>query len=202
MSSFTESDSDALALNGSDRWLTSARLVSRENLSHLLEEHRPYLKRIAEREVPPYLLSRFDSSDVVQETMLRAFRQFDQFAGGSDVEFVAWMRGILLNQIIDTIRHHGRSMRDVTRDLEMPASLECDKSIMASELLLQKELKERMQTAMGHLADEYREVLMLRQEQDLSFSEIGKRMNRSSDAVRMLWGRAVLQLAKMMNIER
>lgn len=138
---------------------------------------------------------------MVQETLIRAFRQFDQFVGATDVEFVAWMRAILLNQIVDTIRYHGRSIRDFSRDLAMPATLECNKSMNASEMLMQKELKERMQVAISLLPDEYREVIILRQEQDLNFPEISERMNRSADAVRMLWGRAILQLAKLMKKE-
>lgn len=191
-------DSSALTLDGSDRWLSSTRLISRNKLPELLEEHRPYLKRIAEKEVPVYLLARFDSSDVVQETLLKAFHQFDQFTGRSDAEFVGWMRGILLNQIVDTIRHHGRRMRDMNRDRGMPSSIECERSLTASDLVQKQELHDRLYQALKKLPEDYRTVLLMRQEQDLSFAEIGRQMQRSTDAARMLWGRAVVMLSKIM----
>ncbi len=59
----------------SDAATPPIQYLCRENLPSLLEEPRPYLQRTADREVPPYLLSRFDSSDVVQETMGRAILQ-------------------------------------------------------------------------------------------------------------------------------
>ena len=53
-----------------------------------------------------------------------------------------------------------------------------------------------------HLAkmpSDYRDVIVLRNLQKLSFEEIGQRMERSSGAVRMLWLRAIKQLREQMN---
>lgn len=191
-------DSAALTSDEADSWLNSTRLISRAQLPQLLEEHRPFLKRIAEKEVPAYLLARFDSSDVVQETLLKAFHHFDQFAGQTDAEFVGWMRGILLNQIVDAIRYHGRQIRDTSRDRSMPPGLECGKTFTASDLVQKQELSERLLNALKAMPEDYRIVLRLRHEQGLGFPEIGEQMQRSADAARMLWGRAVVMLAKVM----
>ena len=198
MLSVPRDDSAALTSDEADRWLSSTRLMSRAQLPQLLEEHRPLLKRIAEKEVPAYLLARFDSSDVVQETLLKAFHHFDQFAGRTDAEFVGWMRGILLNQIVDTIRHHGRQIRDLARDRSMPAGLKCEKSFTASDLVQKQELSDRLFLALEAMPEDYRTVLRLRHEQGLGFPEIGEQMQRTADAARMLWGRAVVRLAKVM----
>lgn len=194
-------DSSSRNASAGDGWLSSARLVSRTKLPQLLEEHRPYLKRVAEKEVPTYLLPRFDASDVVQETLLKAFRQFDQFAGETDSEFVSWIRSILLNQIIDTIRHHGRQVRDLHRDCKLPEGIECEKSLSASDLCLQREQQERIHDALEKLPEDYRRVIRLRQEEDMSFADIGTAMDRSPDAVRMLWGRAIVLLGKIMQAD-
>jgi DNA-directed RNA polymerase specialized sigma24 family protein len=47
---------------------------------------------------------------------------------------------------------------------------------------------------MAQLPDHYQTVILLRQQEDLTFDEIGRRMDRQADGVRMLWGRAVLAL--------
>ena len=201
MLSAPRDDSTALTSDEADRWLSSTRLISRAQLPDLLEQHRPLLKRIAEKEVPAYLLARFDSSDVVQETLLKAYHHFDQFAGQTDAEFVGWMRGILLNQIVDTIRHHGRQIRDLARDRSMPPGLECEKSFTASDLVQKQELSDRLLRALKSMPEDYQNVLRLRHEQGLGFPEIGQQMQRTADAARMLWGRAVVRLAKIMQGE-
>ena len=185
----------------SDSWLSTARLVSPTRLAKLLEEHRPYLKKLAEAELPESLRPRLDSSDLVQETLLRAFRQFGQFAGSTDAEFGAWIREILVNQIIDATRYHGRYVRDVNRNQPLPDAVSCEKTISGSEVVRRAEASERLRAALAKLPEQYRMVVLLRQEHDLSFEEIGKRMERSTDAARMLWGRAVLQLGKLLHVD-
>ncbi|MBI2479919.1 MAG: sigma-70 family RNA polymerase sigma factor [Planctomycetia bacterium] len=181
-----------------DCWLSSARLVSPTKLAKLLGEHRPYLKNIAAAEFPERLQSQLDSSDLVQETLLRAFRKFGQFTGSTDAEFVGWLREILLNQIIDATRHHGRQVRDVSRNQSLPNAVSCDKTITGSEAVRRGETSERLKAALASLPEHYRTVILLRQEEDLTFEEIGQRMERSADAARMLWSRAILQLGKLM----
>ncbi|MCA9146823.1 MAG: sigma-70 family RNA polymerase sigma factor [Planctomycetales bacterium] len=181
-----------------DSWLSSARLVSPVRLAALLDEHRSYLKRIAEAELPERLQARLDSSDLVQETLLLAYRQFGQFAGSTDAQFVGWLREILRNQIIDATRHHGRQVRDVSRNQPLPDAVACDRTLSASEVARRTETGEQLRDALAKLPEHYRTVILLRQEQDLSFEEIGQHMDRTADAARMLWGRAILQLSKLM----
>ena len=50
--------------------------------------------------------------------------------------------------------------------------------------------------ALAELPKDYREVIMLRHIEGLSFEEVAKRMERTSGAVRMLWLRALEKLRK------
>jgi RNA polymerase sigma factor (sigma-70 family) len=59
---------------------------------------------------------------------------------------------------------------------------------------LATEEAERLQMAMDQLREEHREVIRLRNWQDLSFVQIGEQMARSPDAARKLWTRAVMNL--------
>ncbi|HRX79022.1 MAG TPA: sigma-70 family RNA polymerase sigma factor, partial [Pirellulaceae bacterium] len=149
-------------------------------------------------ELPERLQARLDSSDLVQETLLLAYRQFGQFAGSTDAQFVGWLREILRNQIIDATRHHGRQVRDVSRNQPLPDAVACDRTLSASEVARRTETGEQLRDALAKLPEHYRTVILLRQEQDLSFEEIGQHMDRTADAARMLWGRAILQLSKLM----
>ena len=51
---------------------------------------------------------------------------------------------------------------------------------------------------LSKLPADYREVIVLRHIESLAFEEIGRRMERSTGAVRMLWLRAIKQLRERM----
>lgn len=50
--------------------------------------------------------------------------------------------------------------------------------------------------AVNELPEDCKTVILLRQQTDLNFGEIAEQMDRSSDAVRMLWGRAIMMLGE------
>ena len=61
---------------------------------------------------------------------------------------------------------------------------------------MRQEALEALDQALARLPPEYREVILLRHREELPFAEIGRRMNRSADAARMLWSRAFNRLAE------
>ena len=86
-----------------------------------LEERDPgrfrnYLKLLAELEMGSELAPRLDPSDLVQETLLKAYRSRDQFRGASDEAYLAWLRVILSNTLGTALRHHHRNRRDLRRE--------------------------------------------------------------------------------------
>lgn len=58
------------------------------------------------------------------------------------------------------------------------------------------EQAETLLAALGRLPDDYRRVIAWRQQEQLSFEEIGQRMQRSPDAARKLWARAIERLKR------
>jgi RNA polymerase sigma-70 factor (ECF subfamily) len=59
---------------------------------------------------------------------------------------------------------------------------------------MEHEQDRALQAALGRLPEDYRRVITLRYEQQLSFEEIGQLLHRSPDAARKLWARAVERL--------
>lgn len=166
------------------------------DVAALALRYRPFLKAIAAAEIPEHLRSREDDSDLVQETLLKATRQADQFRGSTEKELESWLRETMLNQIRDCVRFHGRQQRDVGIEVAATVDLIAAGDPSASELVRSAEAKELTQRALHDLPEEYRSVLLMRQQLDLSFVEIADRMQRSPDAVRMLWGRAIMALGE------
>ena len=52
--------------------------------------------------------------------------------------------------------------------------------------------------ALGKLTDDYREAIVLRHLEGLSFPEVARRMGRSEDSVKKLWARALAKLRRIL----
>lgn len=175
---------------------TANRRVQRFDVAAMVLRYRPFLKAIAAAEFPDHLKSREDDSDLVQEALLKATSQADQFRGTTEKELEAWLRETLRNQIRDRVKHHSRQQRDVAIEIAFPVSAIAETTTTVSEELRKSEAKEIVQRVVNEMPDDYRTVILLRQQMDLSFIEIAEQMQRTPDAVRMLWGRAILALGE------
>jgi RNA polymerase sigma-70 factor (ECF subfamily) len=185
-----------------EQLLASARAGAPEMLGQLLEGCRQYLLLVANQELEPDLQGKVGPSDVVQETFLEAQRDFGGFRGSTEQELLAWLRRILLNNLAHLTRHYRDTQkRQLAREVplaEAPfaelqhllASAEGSPSTQA----LAREQAEALDRALERLPEHYRQVLLLRHQEQLSFEAIGQRLVRSAEAARKLWARAVEQL--------
>lgn len=184
------------------------RSTAAEDLGSILQLYWNYLHLLAEAQLDRRLRGRFSPSDLVQETFLEAYRDFPQFRGTTEAEFLAWLRRILVHNLILAVRRHVEvGKRDVRREIslehvraQLDASAEGMAAILAqggtspSAHVQREELLVALADDLAALPPDYREVLVLRHLQRCSFAEIAERMGRSGGAVRMLWLRAIGQL--------
>ena len=73
---------------------------------------RSYLGFVARAQVESWLKVKVDASDLVQQTMLEAHRDFDRFEGQSEQEWLAWLRKILAHNVADFVAplsRHGQA---------------------------------------------------------------------------------------------
>src|SRR5687768_7795013 len=95
-----------------------ARGGSGEALGGLLEECRQYLMLVANRRLDPVLRAKVGPSDLVQETLHDAHRDFDKFHGLTWPELLAWLRRILLNNVTDVARRYQTAdKRQISREV-------------------------------------------------------------------------------------
>jgi RNA polymerase sigma-70 factor, ECF subfamily len=175
------------------RWLPAAREGSAEALGRVLEACRTYLCLVAERELDPTLRGKGGVSDLVQETLFEAARDFGQFHGTSNAELRAWLRRLLLNNLLSfTRRYRQTGKRQVDR--EVPLSDPSAHSPSPSGHAMAHEQSEAIRLALERLPEHYRRVLLLRYEQKQSFDRIGAELGLSDNAARKLWVRAVKRL--------
>ncbi len=160
----------------------------------LAECYRPWLRELASSALSETMRVRLDESDIVQETLMEACRDLDSFRGNSRGDLEAWLRQVLQNQILDAVKHHQRQRRSVEREVSVEFSEIRGNSDTASRLFTQKEAREQLWKVIETLPQHYRDIILMRQQMDLTFAEIGERTDRTPDAARMLWGRAILVL--------
>jgi RNA polymerase sigma-70 factor (ECF subfamily) len=179
-----------------------------DSLGLLLESCRSYLRLLANRTLEEDLQSKASASDLVQETFLEAQRDFASFTGRTEAELFCWLRRILLHNIGSFARHYrATGKRQTSRELSLAyevGSRSLDETLVdrcdgPTKRLLEREEQEQLEVAMTRLPDHYREIILLRHRDHMSFAEIGCRMNRTEDAAQKLWGRAVEELRKEVN---
>jgi len=193
-----------------DQLFASARAGSTSCLGRLLTLYSNYLKLLIAAQLDDRLRVRVSPSDVVQETFFEAHRDFHQFRGQSTGEFVAWLRKILINNLLHVVEQHLLAeKRDVRREVSLEQmGKRLEQSTARLESLLaqpgdspsrhaqRNEQEIMLADALAELPGDYRQVILLRHVEGLRFEEVARRMDRSSGAVRMLWLRALEKLRK------
>lgn len=108
-----------------------------------------------------------NARDVTQEAMLRAVRHFDGYRGG---DARAWLLAIVRNTAHSWHRRHRSEGRQLPFDEELHSEEVGDNHPEA--LVIRAADRERMRRALDQLPPEFREVIVLRELQDLSYKEI------------------------------
>ena len=185
--------------------LQAARSDSAAHAGPLLVRYESWLRILARSQCDARWQAKFDASDVVQQTLLEAHRDFGRFRGQSEPELVAWLRQILSHVLAHELRkYQGTAKRDAGREASLDQRL-ADTSQRLGDLLaasitspsgraMRQEQETQLADCLERLPDDYRKVIMLRHLEGLTHEAIAERMQRSVGAVRMLWVRALAQL--------
>jgi RNA polymerase sigma-70 factor (ECF subfamily) len=187
---------------GAAQWLMAAQDGSSEALGQVLEACRGYLLLIAQQELEPALQAKGGASDLVQQTFLEAQRDFVRFHGTTREELLAWMRRLLLNNLANFRRDYRRAKRRATREVTLPGGDSGSRPIdglpagtpTPSVEVMRDEQKQALDRAMERLPEDYRCIIQLRYREERSFEDIAALMQRSPNAVRKLWARAIKRL--------
>ncbi len=196
-----------MAVPGHDvgRLLDLARAGDRDARGRLLDGYRNYLALLARLQLNRTLQGKADPADLVQETFLKAHRDFDQFRGATEPELMAWLRSILATSAANLMRHYlGTRGRDVRLERRVADALDqssqaLDRGQVArlsspSDRAARREQAVLLADALQSLPPSYREVIILRHLEELSFPEVARRLGRSLDSVKKLWLRGLAQL--------
>ena len=179
--------------------------TDRDDRSDYLAKYHGWLRLMARLQLDGRWNRKFDASDILQQTLLEAWKSESSFEGNTSAERIAWLRTILGRVIGREVRkYEGTQMRDPGRELSLQRSID-QSSILLDHMLAadadspstvasHREQQTIIADALESLPDDYREVIVMRNLRGLSHAEIAEKMARSESAIRMLWLRALKEL--------
>jgi RNA polymerase sigma-70 factor, ECF subfamily len=144
--------------------------------------------------------NRDDVDDIAQEVFIRVYRSLPKFK--FDASFFSWLYRITMNLCIDEIRK--RKIRRVL-SLEYLTEDKLEKNRkdkdypMASDSIFMEERQRVIQSALQRLSPEHREVLVLREYQDLSYDEIADTLGLRLEAVKSRIFRARKEMKNLLD---
>jgi len=140
------------------------------------------------------------AEDVVQESFVKAWKSIRRFSPGNS--FKGWLFSIVRNTAIDWLR---KKKEFVFSNFENAKGENPfidnipDDMPNADELLGLAEDKERLEEILAELNPQYREVLALRRDSNMTFEEIGKALKRPMHTVKSQYRRGMAALKRLLD---
>ena len=133
-----------------------------------------------------------EARDLTQETFLQAFRNIAGFRGDADLR--TWLYRIAVNQARNRWRWWKRRRRDKTVSLDAPTSDENDTPLSAGlvnegasdpeQQALARERERALLSALSTLSRPYREVIVLRDIEGMSYEEVAQALDMNIGTVK------------------
>lgn len=186
--------------------VTMAKKGDQSALNHLCSLYVERVRRIVRLRMGPELRAQLESMDLVQDALLAAVQELDDFTYHDEGDFLRWLSVVVENTIRDNVDRIHAGKRDVRRQVSLDSVATRSEvgPICASYpaatttpgvLVARREELDRLERAMDQLKDEYRQVVVLAKIEGLSYRQIGQQLDKSPDAVGMLLCRAMVALA-------
>lgn len=174
--------------------------------------YRAYLRLLARTGFEERLQAKLDPSDIVQQTLVQAYRALPSFRGRSEGEMMAWLRQILARNITKAARDYKRERRNVLRERAVLDVVESSSVRIANlahkdldspaDAMIHSERILELCEAVEALPDGQREAVQLHHWQGLTITEVGERMGRTPAAVAGLLKRGLKTLRDKLNGHR
>jgi RNA polymerase sigma-70 factor, ECF subfamily len=177
----------------------------------LLARHRDRLRKMIAWRIDRRLAARVDPSDVVQEVLLEASGKMDRYLRERPLPFFPWLRALAGEHLVALHRRHVRARgRSVLREepgvLDLPdesvaelAARLVTSSTSPTQRALRQEMRESVRQALGRLSERDREVLVLRNLEQLSVADTAAVLEISAGAVKVRHLRALERLRVLLD---
>ena len=186
--------------------LEKARAGDREALSQALEKYQRRLAVLVHFKLSERTRTFAEVDDIVQETLLRAFRDIQHFSYQAPGSFLRWLSSIADHAIVNRVRYQGRERRAGEqvpfRSESNPAGPDPADTKTPSRLLAQQEAVERLLGRLAALPEDYRRAILMAKIEGLSTAEMAVQLGKSREAVALLVYRAVKRFRALSEAEK
>jgi RNA polymerase sigma-70 factor (ECF subfamily) len=174
--------------------------------SALFARHRDRLRGFIDNRLDHRLRTRLDSSDVVQDTHVEAFRRFRDYCQRRPMPFHIWLRKTAYDRLLNLYRDHLQAQRrSVQREVRMSdqssiliaATLRATQ-VPPSEVAARREEVEQLSRVIDLLPEMDREVLLMRNVEGMSHIEIAHLLEIDHATARKRYARALVRLEKLL----
>ena len=187
------------------RLVSLAKDGDKSALEHLCKIYGERVRRIIRLRMGKELRAKVESIDLVQDAFISALRSLQDFTYKNEGDFLRWISRIAENRIRDNLDKLHADKRDIRKEIPLKDDDQSSQSSFVrdfapadsttpSVIMSKREELDSLEKAMDKLKPEYKEIVTLTKIEGLSYQEVGNRLGKSSDAVRMLLSRAMAAL--------
>jgi len=174
-------------------------------LNQLCRIYGERVRRIIRFRLNQKLRSKLDSVDVVQDVLIKAVGNLKDFTYQNEGDFLRWLSRIAENKLRDIFDEFHSNKRDIRKEIPFKEQKRGTDSYHGgafepvgittpSVVICKKEALDRLEKALDKLKPEYKEVVVLKRIEGLSYAEIAEKLGKSTEAVGMLLSRAMTAL--------
>jgi RNA polymerase sigma-70 factor (ECF subfamily) len=174
-----------------------------QNQIELITAAREGDRRAHEARIYGHILRRVrnteDARDVLQETMVRALTQLDQYNPAQS--FAGWLYRIATNKALDFLRRRRLEFRTFTYEEDLPIESVADRAAPGDEVVAERLNWQTVEVCMEKLEPRYRAVLFLRYKDGLAYREIAEALDIPMGTVKVLLHRGRNELKHLVRKE-
>ena len=184
------------------RWIDLAQDGDAEAFERIVLFYQEKVFNLAYR----LLGHREEAEDLTQEVFINVFRHISEFRGES--QFSTWIYQVTMNHCRNRLKYLRRRYHHATESLDDPVSTEegemgkelADEGEMPEDMLYRRQVQELVQIALGRLRQEYREAVVLRDIQNLSYQEISEILGVPEGTIKSRLHRARWELKEILGL--
>ncbi len=170
---------------------------NQEALNALLEKQMPIIRSMVRKRLGQFLHEREESGDMVQEAVFKFLRYAPQIEITNGKLLTALLVRVIESVLLDKHNFYTRYKRRTDND--QPLDSQCVLHLdTPSKIVVKKEQSEWVRLGVLFLNDVDREVIALREWEDLSYVDIGKQLELTPNSARMRHDRAMGRLSEIM----
>ena len=177
-----------------------------EQLQIAIKQNSDRLLRLIRGRLSVGLSRRIDAEDVLQEALLNAATRWEKYTSDPQVSVYVWLRGIVMDRMVDLVRHHTAGMRSVGKEhtpeqFDSQSSLDFAKNLFVhystpSESLMARESDEVVAASLECISDRHRNIIMMRFFEKLSVREVAEVLSISVANAKVIQFRALKSFAE------